>query len=357
MVPCNTFVTILALNFGVAGAARVNIEAALVGTDANLEAALARAETKEGEENGNRLVTVHAAMPRKLEEDVALKPCGDGMAVHLKPPWEDMDASVDGASTVDSCRQCAQTLESQGYLMNGWDCYSGWWSVYLRRRGDTALAAIKSSRSFDISKVDGAGPLVPGSNPLPESLQGVFWLSNQKTQSALITFAPNGEADCQWCSHGSLILNRYLIRVSGDRVWSFATEENAGYDLARGLRLVYDFSFDSATDPTHATIFPIPTQLGSFGSRLSKQTWLLNFDQTLLPAEAAASLGYPGSVVWERKSYVLGVEAKSSRYHVVQVVDPHGRRIEPAWSKFVAYQQSAEAGDQPGILFYHGDEK
>jgi len=290
---------------------------------------------------------------RRLTE---FQSCGaDGISVDVKPPWENMKAYVTGASSTDQCERCAAYLETQGALMSGWQCSKNWWrSVYLSRPGDLTLTERKPLQSFKIADVQAAGPLVPATDPLPANLRGVFWLSDQKTQSALITFAPNGQADGPWCSHGDLILNRYLIRVSGDRVWTFATEESAGYDLAQGLRLVYDFSFDSATNPTHATIYPIPALLGSMGERLSKQTWLLNFDMTLLSSEEATARGYPGSVVWERKSYVFGFEQTSSRYNVVQVVDENGNRIEEAWKKFVAYQNSSVAGDAPGTLFYHG---
>jgi len=171
-----------------------------------------------------------------------------------------------------------------------------------------------------------------------------------------MSFAPNDQADCAWCSYGNLILNRYLVRVSGDSRWTFATKASAGYDLARGLRLVYDFSFDSVTNPTEVTIYPIPTRIGSFGTRLSKQTWLLTFDATLLSAEEAAARGYPGSVVWERRSYMFGIELTSSRYNMVQVVDENGNRIEEAWNQFVEYQDSSAAGDEPGTLYYHGDQ-
>jgi len=289
------------------------------------------------------------------------KSCGDGITVDVRPPWENMDAYVNGASSVDECKTCASLLESQGDLMSGWKCYSGWrwWRIYLKRTGDLDLTAVKPLQTFKIADVQAAGPLEPAKDPLPSVMRGVFWLSDQKTQSALMTFAPNGGADGPWCSVGKLILNRYLVRVSGDRVWTFATEESAGYDLAQGLRLVYDFhfdEFDSAGDPTHATIYPLPATLGSFGNRLSQQTWLLTFDMTLLSPEECTARGYSGSVCWERKSYLFGRELESSRYDLVQVVDENGNRIEEAWKKFVAYQNSTVAGDAPGTLFYHGSE-
>jgi len=135
----------------------------------------------------------------------------------------------------------------------------------------------------------------------------------------------------------------------------FAAKENAGYDAASSLKLLYDFSFDSATSPTYATIFPIPETMGRSGTLLSKQTWTLKFDMRLLSAEDAGALGYPGSVVWERRSYTAGIESKSNRYHIVQVVDEHGDTIEAAWRKFTDYQSSVDSGHEPGVLYYHGE--
>jgi hypothetical protein len=309
--------------------------------------------TTHGHDGGLRGAT-HEAAPRHLS-DASDMSCGDDMSVRVEPPWVNMDARVDGASSVSSCEQCAQFLEDEGYLMRGWECYSWWWRIYLKRPQDMGLTPVKPLQSFKIADVESAGPMTPADSSFPAALRGVFWLSGQKDSSALTTFAPNDQADCSWCSYGKLILNRYLVRVMGDRVWAFATADSAGYDLANGLSLVYDFSFDSATNPTFATIYPIVTELGNFGARLSTQTWLLNFDMSLLSSEESEALGFGSSVVWVRKSYAFGVEITSSRYYLVQVVDEKGQRIEPAWSKFFEYQTSDEAGSQPGEIFYHGD--
>jgi len=61
---------------------------------------------------------------------------------------------------------------------------------------------------------------------------------------------------------------------------------------------------------------------------------------------------FPGSVAWRRPSSVLGQEIKSAEYVLLQVIDGKGQRIEPAWSKFVEYQNSSEAGKTPGQIFY-----
>jgi hypothetical protein len=282
------------------------------------------------------------------------KSCGS-LSVDLRPPWEDMDARMEGA-TEEACKACATSLQTQGFLMSGWECYSDWFGgVHLRRKKNTYVTPVKVRQTFALANVtSGAGPIPVGKAPLPQNLRGVFWLSDQAKQSALITFAANGASDCQWCSYGNLILNRYLIRVDGDHTWSFATESSAGYDIVRAGSLIYDFAFNDATDPTHAIINPVLSNLGSFGTALAKQYWLVTFDMTLLSPAEAADMGFGGSVVWRRSSFIFGIEVKSSRYYVIQVVNELGAQIEPAWSKFVAYQNSPEAGGEPGILYYHG---
>merc|ERR1712118_323975 len=98
---------------------------------------------------------------------------------------ENMKAYVTGASSTDQCERCAAYLETQGALMSGWQCSKNWWrSVYLSRPGDLTLTERKPLQSFKIADVQAAGPLVPATDPLPANLRGVFWLSDQKTQSA-----------------------------------------------------------------------------------------------------------------------------------------------------------------------------
>merc|ERR1719401_1575120 len=97
------------------------------------------------------------AVPRQLgERDDGTRSCEGGLVVHVKPPWEDMDAYVEGASSLESCQVCAHFLEDEGYLMSGWKCYSWWSRVYLKRDGDSTLTAIKPLHSFSLADVDGA---------------------------------------------------------------------------------------------------------------------------------------------------------------------------------------------------------
>ena len=61
---------------------------------------------------------------------------------------------------------------------------------------------------------------------------------------------------------------------------------------------------------------------------------------------------YKNSVTWLRDSYMFGNRVKSVDYHLVQVVDAEGNRLEPAWSDFVAYQSSKAAGTTPGKILF-----
>eukprot|EP00930_Biecheleria_cincta_P065391 TRINITY_DN51165_c0_g1_i1.p1 TRINITY_DN51165_c0_g1~~TRINITY_DN51165_c0_g1_i1.p1 ORF type:complete len:333 (-),score=40.58 TRINITY_DN51165_c0_g1_i1:176-1174(-) len=281
--------------------------------------------------------------------------CGGGMTLRMRPPWETIDEKVHGSSTIQSCEQCGKHLEQEGILVSGWKCYSWLWSTYLKRPADSTLKPRKPIQSFFTDNVTGAGPLKPATAPLPAALRGVFWLTKQGESSALMTFASNDNADGAWCSYGKLILNKYRVRVTGDSTWAFATNDSSGIESAAGLDLVYDFNFDSAISPQHASISPVIAELGFAGTTLSKQTWLLSFEMEKLDAREASAIGFPGSIVWSRRSYVAGIETKSKQYYLVQVVNEHGERVEPAWSQYVANQTDiAITGKYPGRLFYHG---
>ena len=74
--------------------------------------------------------------------------------------------------------------------------------------------------------------------------------------------------------------------------------------------------------------------------------WALDFDMNLTDGVD----DFKGSVVWSRPSWIYGKEMGT--YALVQVIDERGAVIEPAWSQFVAYQSSPDAGDTPGTLHY-----
>lgn len=201
-------------------------------------------------------------------------------------------------------------------------------------------------KSIDVKDITGAGPLRIGIGPgLPASLQGIFWLTLQGPSSALATFG-GPSADGGGCSPGQLIGKTCKVRVGGDRVWAFAENDSASMKLVQALDLVYHFNFDDAVNPTRCQIYPEGRNLGL---TLTAE-WLLDFEMELMKN---GDEQFPGSVVWKRVSSVFGTEVKSKEYALVQVIDGNQQFVEPAWTKFIEYQNSSEAGNSPGKVFYH----
>lgn len=281
--------------------------------------------------------------------------CGSAGAhvMQVVPPWDTMEERVLGTRSFAGCNECGQDLEVRGLLQSGWKCQEHWergGTTYITRQGQNEMTPMKPTASFILDK--DKIPLPTGTSPLPPQLRGMFWLSDQKESSAMMTFASNHGADCLWCSTGKLLGQYYRIRVTGDCIWSFA-EAGENWNLAEDVGLVYDFKFNDGANPTFAHIKLFPSNL-PFGGVLSKQT-ALDFQMKLLGEDEAKELNFAGSVVWQRKSYIMGKE--SATYHVVQVVDENGEKIEPAWSSFVKYEKSKVAGSSPGRVFLHGCEK
>jgi len=210
-----------------------------------------------------------------------------------------------------------------------------------------AMAPIGNMKSVEINDIHGTGPLILGTGPgLPTQLQGLFWLTKQGKSSALCSFGGPSK-DGGNCSTGQLTTEAYKIRVSGDRVWSFAQNDFAAIKAAKKLDLVYHFHFDDVTNPTHCQIYPEARNAGV----LLTAEWLLNFEMHLLED---GDPEYPNSVVWRRPSAVFGIEIKKKEYLLVQVMDGTGTRIEPAWSKFVEYENSEKmSGTSPGRIWYY----
>jgi len=288
--------------------------------------------------------------------------CGENLQVaRIRLPWETTNSRVQRAKTEAECRACGEELMRRDILQTGWQCRRGWFRRFsLYRQADVALGPTAPLHAFNLTEADAANaslPLPPGRAPLPKSLRGVFWLGGQKDRSALLTFAKNDGTDCKWCSTGKLIGNGYRIRPLGSCSWAFANVEgfwNPGYSWASNMMLVYDWFFDDPVNPTFAHMGPVVGALPwNSGGLLAKQRWWLSFDMALQSAEQAEEKGYNGSVFWSRSTYLFKAW-RFSHYDLVQVVDEDGNRIEPAWSKFVAYQESASAGKSPGILYHHG---
>lgn len=200
-------------------------------------------------------------------------------------------------------------------------------------------------QEWDVSQPAPPGqPLSVAGPDMPQNLQGVFWLMDQGDSSALMTFGKTGDGGV--CSTGILNTNpgmaNYVVRCSGDRSWAFA-DKGRSFKFVNLVDFIYKFYFDSCENPTRCQIIPWARNLGF---ELSA-TWILDFDMHVIAHEK-----YANSVVWLRDSYLFGNRAKSADYHLVQVVDAEGNRLEPAWSDFVAYQSSADAGTTPGKILF-----
>mmetsp|Transcript_89545 Transcript_89545/g.191882 ORF Transcript_89545/g.191882 Transcript_89545/m.191882 type:complete len:374 (-) Transcript_89545:42-1163(-) len=205
------------------------------------------------------------------------------------------------------------------------------------------MAPMGQMKSVRVEDITSAGPLTLGTAPLPEVMQGIFWLTAQGRSSALASFG-GPTRDGGGCSPGQLADGRYDVRVAGDRVWAFADPEYLSWKFVEAVDLVYHFIFDDTLSPKKVQIYPEARVLDV---TLTAE-WLLDFEGDL--AEGGDER-WPGSVVWKRPSKVLGKEV--SAYDLVQVMNGNGERIEPAWSDFVKYQNSEEAGNRPGEVFYH----
>jgi len=197
-------------------------------------------------------------------------------------------------------------------------------------------------KSVQVESITGDGPLILGTASLPGDLQGLFWLSQQGTRSALVSFGGPTRDSCG-TSTGQLADRQYAIRVTGDRIWTFAEQEGRSQSLVEALDLIYHFVFDDPINPKRAQIYPESKNLRF---TLTAE-WILDFEMELVQG---GDDRWPGSVVWKRQSKLFGISG--GEYDLVQVMKGDGMRIEPAWSDFVNYQNSQETGGTPGMLFY-----
>jgi hypothetical protein len=188
----------------------------------------------------------------------------------------------------------------------------------------------------------------------PEALRGLFWLTDQKDSSSLVSFARSNDGGNM--GQGELRQGRYAfsVRVGGDRSWSFADNVFGGnFETVELLDLVYNFKEKSGSlqNPTAFSIIPEARNLGAklegkFGE------WLLGFDMVKLASENATAAGYSGSIVWDRISSAFGQDIDSARYLAVQVVDGDSNPIQPAYDQWVAYMAGSAAGSSPGQIHY-----
>lgn len=191
-------------------------------------------------------------------------------------------------------------------------------------------------------------PMRIGKAPLPRQLRGVFWLSDQGDSSSLVSFASSndGSHEGDRVSPGAMPSHgKYKVRVTGDRTWSFA-DKSFNWEASQVMDIVYEFDFDSATNPTTARVW---AGGGSAAAIIwTGVTYAVEFGMELMPYGAHPK--YATSVVWERPSRVFGREVSS--YEVIQVMDEEGKKLEPAFSDWVAYNQLAETGSSPDTIYY-----
>jgi hypothetical protein len=188
----------------------------------------------------------------------------------------------------------------------------------------------------------------------PESLRGLFWLTEQKDSSSLVSFARSNDGGNM--GQGELRQGRYAfsVRVGGDRSWSFADNKFGGnFESVELVDLVYHFKLKSGSlqNPTAFSIIPEARNLGAkLEGNLGE--WLLSFDMVKMTAEDAAAAGYSGSIVWDRISSAFGQDVDSARYLAVQVADGDSNPIQPAYDQWLAYMASSAAGGSPGEIHY-----
>jgi len=193
-------------------------------------------------------------------------------------------------------------------------------------------------------------PMRIGTAPLPAQLRGVFWLTDQGDSSSLVSFAASNDGN--GISPGVMPADGvYRVRVRGDRTWSFA-DQSFNWEASGLMDLIYSFNFNDATNPTEAVVY------GGGGNALSViwkgVTYAVEFGmelQSQADVLAGPHAKYNSSVVWERPSRFLGQTLSS--YTVLQVMDEHGNKLEPAFSDWVAYNQHpTHTGDTPDTIFW-----
>lgn len=184
-------------------------------------------------------------------------------------------------------------------------------------------------------------PMRIGKAPLPPQLRGVYWLSDQGDSSSLVSFAQSNDGD--GLSPGAMPADgKYKVRVIGDKVWSFA-DRSFNWEASQVMDIIYEFDFDE--DITEARVW------AGGGNKASiiwtGVTYAVNFGMKL---RTEPHPRYTNSVVWDRPSSFLGNVLSS--YEVIQVMDEDGNKLEPAFSDWVRYNNQAETGETPGIIYY-----
>jgi len=247
-------------------------------------------------------------------------------------------------------------------------CNSGWEGVCCDQpvtctQGMGALCPQSKLQeaSFNCEDVSHTGPITLGTAEmnLPQSLQGIFWLTKQGDSSSLMSFATSRDgSSLSQMDLSPVDGNQLKLRVGGDKVWSFA-DKGKSWHLVAVTDLVYEFAFKDAhgraptnmEDAVEAQIIPYAHNLGI------RLTWtqLLDFQMKLIAPDKKPK--YNNSVIWGRPTAVAGNEVASAYYDLVQVIDGKGNKLEPAYADYVAYCKdegaTKQTGSTPGKIWYH----
>lgn len=245
---------------------------------------------------------------------------------------------------------------------NQMKCSSGAPQVCHQCKLRAKTANVNDFANMD-QKADSTFPIRIGlpEHGLPEQLQGVFWLTDQAKGSSLVSFGRSEDGG------GLSVLDKKTgigkVRVSGDRVWSYSDQgPGSMMEMTQKYDMLYEFHFDSATNPKKARIIPSFRKLNAFANGFYGQSWLLRADMYLLQCGASTDdpnckdkhylSGFDKSVVWQRTNNVFGFHKKDYDYKAVQVIKADGTKL-PAFKHWMEYSMTEEAGGTPGQFHYH----
>lgn len=235
-----------------------------------------------------------------------------------------------------------------------------------------ALPAAKYVSPQEFIK-DPAAYMVIGKKPLPPQLRGLFWLTNMSNGPALMSFGgPISSTPSDGCSSGKLDKHgKYCLREAGEGTFMSASKDNFLYAFARTCDKHLLYQFDSPTNPSNAEM---SVGIGDCPRLRGVCEHLTNMDEAgvlSLDPEFMLDMSlidcvehkhhlygneYPNSFCWGRRNWQGKKEDRPDylTYIMVQVVNEHGEKLEPAWSNFVLEQSNPLlTGFPPGLLVYH----
>jgi hypothetical protein len=216
-------------------------------------------------------------------------------------------------------------------------------------------------RMINVNDVTGNGPLNNKWGNLPAQLRGVFWLEDQGHQSTLMSFGGPTPDSAAGFSTGQIDPNGcYATRLTGEGVWCFGDKEH-GAHAEKGHDKAYVWQFDDAEDPKFAEICMYNAFTEKWMDFREIPGWAVRFTMRIMTSEES---GYDNSVCWKRVSTFLNdqpfrcctcLECMTYCYQLTQVIDEHGKRLEPAWSDMVAHME--ENCIPSGAIYYRSKEE